>query len=192
MSKEKKQKIDRDKAMRDFVKPYDSLSGDYFSITHIAFEGGINSKSMIGTILSDILIAGIAGGLSFGMAHIGPSDWSTEVKIGMMTANHEGLAIYEFKQGNLYTVDDVVNVYTIAYKNITKIKQGRLYLFFGKTIKLWFMHEQKKYKIKISIPTKINNIKYQKSELIKLIDFFKNLKNELKDKNKLNKEIDPI
>jgi len=182
MKKEHKQK--NHDAIRELVKSYGSSSDNHFSIAIIDLEK-INAKSKTGTIIKDLVIAGIAGGLSAGMVSVGPSDWSNETDTTIITANQECLAFYVLKEVGIYTDKNVKKAFVIMHKNISNI---RFSWYFGHGVKLLIEHEGKELIIKFSTPTIATGVYRQKEEVKKLLTQLKKLKEEIKQKVFLDKD----
>ena len=166
-----------DTVMRELVASYGQSTKDYFSIIHMMYNGGPDAKPKAGTIATEIILGGIVGGLTNGAVDAGVSDWSSDGAYGIMTANSKCLTLYLQEKPWIYTPENFSKVYAVDYADIFKVKFGWC---FGKVLKIKFHIGDKKVKIDMHLFKSIKRIERQGEELVKLIEFFKALKADLK------------
>jgi len=151
-----------EETLRDLVKDYDGKRREYFSIAFVCIEGG-----------AEALLPGVAIGLVAGPAVAGiMGAYSND--LGVMTADEECLRIYALKKNcSKLCAENVENVIALYYDTFTKLEIKKFLIW--NTIKIQFMFdvESKPRKIKIVVV----DVKKQKENVKKLIDFLKEYKN---------------
>lgn len=162
--------MNNDESLRELVKAYDNIE-KFFSITYVCIEGGasdILAAASIGTTAGYFLGGAVGAGISGAMGAL-LNDF------GVMAANEECLYIYVLKKlAFKINVENVKGIIVLPYNTIIKLKIGKFLIW--NNLKINFMYENKKHRLKIMVSSKTVGIKEQKQNVKKLIDFLKQLK----------------